>query len=312
MRFAVPLLWGLALLALVCAPGHATPISSILCSNPGSTTASQSDTFINANSCTDFSYQSPNSQATPTNNWLYGYYGNLAGQTTQPLNPTSFQIMQSMPMCSIDQNGQMDCGQVVDPSTGHFGWWAVDFSKYWTSLDAFGGHSNSVDTDLHDPPYCITGVNCGSGPDPNPGVDQDAVRRYVVPMGYSGMVTITVEAQKDPRTLSGSPRADGDTDLVYYVDNGAGGAFSQITALTINVPGNDSSIFTETTTIMVHGGDYIDFVIDPNASDYSDGQFELITLQGAPEPGSLLLMGAGLLGLFVWKRRAAGPRPAKD
>ena len=211
--------------------------------------------------------------------------------------------MQPLGNCAVDQNGHMDCGQVKDPSTGNFAWWATDFSKYWTSLDAFGGHSNATDTDLHDPPFCITGVNCGIGPDPNPSVNQDAVRRYVVPMGYSGMVTITVQSQKDPRTLSGSPRADGDTDVVYYVNNSAGGMFTQVSALTISVPGNDSTIFTTTTTIMVHGGDFIDFVIQPNASDYSDGQFEQITIQGAPEPGSLVLMGAGLIALGLWRRK---------
>jgi len=304
MRFTLPLRLGLALLALMCVPAFATPLSSILCANPGSTSASQSDTSINANSCTDFSYLSPNNQSSPVNNWLYGYYGSLAGGPAGALDPSGFKIMQSMAMCSIDMNGQMDCGQVVDPGTGHFGWWAVDFSKYWTSLDAFGGHANATDTDLHNPPFCISGTNCGIGPDPNPSVNEYAVRRYVVPLGFSGMVTITVESQKDPRTLSTNARADGDTDVVYYVNNGLGPtSITQVSALTINVPSNDSTIFTKTTSIMVNGGDFIDFVMQPNASDYSDGQFELITIQGAPEPGSLVLMGAGLLGLAAWKRR---------
>lgn len=303
MRFALPLRVGLVVLALMCVPAFATPISSILCANPGSTSASSSDSVINANSCTDFSYLSPNPQTSPVNNWLYGYYGSLVGGPPGALDPSGFKIMQSMPGCNADQNGHLDCGQVTDPNTGHFGWWAVDFAKYWTSLDAFGGHANATDTDLHNSPFCITGINCGIGPDPTPSVNQYAVRRYVVPLGFSGTVTITVEAQKDPRTLSTSARADGDTDVVYYVNNGLGPvSITQVSALTINVPANDSTIFTKTTTLTVHGGDFIDFVIQPNASDYSDGQFELITIQGAPEPASFILMGVGLLGLAGWKR----------
>src|SRR5258708_15797230 len=159
---------------------NATPTSPLICDRPGSTSASQADTSINANSCTDFSYRYPNSPqpAAGTNNWLYGYYPGV-------LNPAAFNPMTQ---------------QVAD-SNGHFlGWWAVDFNRYWTSLDAFGGHPNGEFTDYHNPPFCDAGLyqNCSaqSGPDPrspsSPGsADQMAVRKYVVPVGH-GSTTVAI------------------------------------------------------------------------------------------------------------------------
>ena len=276
----------------------ASSISPLICNSPGSTTASSSDTSINANSCTDYSYQEPNSQSSPSNNWLYGYY-----QGT--LDPTSFAVMtQQVP-------------------SGTFGWWAVDFYHLWTSMDAFGGHPNSVNTDLHQSPYCDPAFggtgNCGIGPDTDPNhsaafVTQWAVRRYVVPIGFNGMVMITVSMQKDYRTTG--DRADGDMNYFYLY---SGGTVTQLGSA-VQVPTDmaaltgtsaDPSTFpvqTVTFTIPVQGGDFLDFAIAPNSNDFSDGEFQLITIQAIPEPSTLLLVGGGLLlaGL-VTRRRFARP-----
>jgi len=303
MRFSLPMGILLILLVGLCAPAFGNPLSPVLCDNPGSTHTNSTDNFVNANSCTDFSFVSPNNQASPMSNWLYGYYGGLLGGPAGTLAPSGFHAMQTMNMCSIDLNGHMDCGQVIDPNTGHFGWWAVDFAKYWTSLDAFGGHANSVNTDLHDAPFCINGQNCGSGPDSNPSVDQWAVKRYVVPIAFNGLVNITIKVQKDPRTLNTSPRADGDSYTAYFVNNQNAGAVTTLNALAVSAGPNDPTVYMKFSSVMVHGGDFLDFAMSPNASDYSDGAFELITLQSIPEPATLLLVGAGLALTGLKSRR---------
>src|SRR5260370_27568329 len=137
MRVTLHLLIGYLLLIASAGLVNATPTSPLICDRPGSTSASQADTSINANSCTDFSYRYPNSPqpAAGTNNWLYGYYPGV-------LNPAAFNPMTQ---------------QVAD-SNGHFlGWWALDFNRYWTSLDAFGGHPNAEFTDYPAPPFCDAG-----------------------------------------------------------------------------------------------------------------------------------------------------------
>ncbi len=268
------------------------PISPLICANPGSTTASSNATTIHANSCTDFSYQSPNNQSSATNNWLYGFYHGT-------LSPSGFSpMLQQIPQ-------------------GQFGWWAVDFYHLWTSLDAFGGHPNSTKTDLHDPPYCDSTLgNCGSGPDNNPAHTQDfmeqwAARRYTVPIGFNGMVTITLSVQKDYRTTS--PGADGD---INYAILYRGGIASTLT--TINTPSNPSALMgpagpntfavqTSTMNLAVQGGDILDFVITPNANDYSDGEFQLITIQAVPEPSTMLLVAGGLLLASFARRKYSRP-----
>lgn len=291
MRAYSPLAVAFILLAGVSARAHAATISPLQCGNPGSTVASASDTAINANSCTDFSYLSPNSQTLPVNNWLYGYYqGNL--------NPTGFSVMtQQIPQ-------------------GSFGWWASDFTHLWTSLDAFGGHPNSVITDLHNAPYCDPTLggspgNCGTGPDTNPAHAQDfitqwAVRRYVVPIGFQGTVMITLSVQKDPRTSSAN--ADGDLNYVMLYD---GSTVTQLgsplqTPPAITATGAAGTpVETQTFTAFVTGGTFIDFAISPNQNDFSDGEFQLISIQSVPEPGTWVLVMGGLLLVGLAKRRFA-------
>jgi hypothetical protein len=286
----------LALLVGLSTSAVGSPISPLMCSNPGSTTATQNDTTIHANSCTDFSYKSPNDQATPTNNWMYGFYQG----TAETLDPAGFNpMLQQVPQ-------------------GQFGWWAVDFYHLWTSLDAFGGHPNSTHTDLHPQPYCdpVLG-NCGTGPDNNPAHSQDfaeqwAVRRYVVPIGFDGMVNISFQVQKDYRTTSAG--ADGDINYVIMYSGGVA-----TTIGTIAVPPNpgalggpaDANTFpVQTLLIMnlaVHGGDVLDFVVTPNANDYSDGEFQLITIQAVPEPATILLVAGGLLVAGFARRKYSRP-----
>jgi PEP-CTERM motif len=226
---------------------------------------------------------------------MYGFYQG----TAETLDPAGFNPMtQQLPQ-------------------GQFGWWAVDFYHLWTSLDAFGGHPNSVNTDLHDAPYCdqVLG-NCGSGHDTNPAhfqdfMDQWAVRRYIVPVGFNGMVSITLSVQKDYRTTSVD--ADGTTNYAILYSGGVATALA-----TINTPTNtnalssaaDPSTFavqTVTLNVNVQGGDILDFAIAPNANDYSDGEFQLITIQAIPEPATMLLVGGGLLLAGFARRKYSRP-----
>jgi len=287
---SLTLLVGLSTVAI------ANPISPLICSNPGSTTASQNDSIVRANSCTDFSYQSPNDQSAPTNNWVYGYYQG----TAETLDPTGFNIMtQQVPQ-------------------GQFGWWAVDFNHLWTSLDAFEGHPNSPNTDLHPPPYCdpIMG-NCGTGPDNNPAhsedfIEQWAVRRYVVPTNFDGMVNITFSVQKDYRTTSAN--ADGDINYVILYSGGVATTIGTIVTPpnpgALGGPADPNTFPVQTLMILnlvVHPGDRIDFAIAPNANDYSDSEFQLITIQAVPEPVTMLLVGGGLLVAGFARRKYSRP-----
>lgn len=288
-----------------------TSISPLICSDPGSTTASPSDSTIHANSCTDFSYQFPNSPqpVNGTNNWLYGYY---PGTT----NPATF-----LPMTQ----------QVTDQNGNFVGWWAVQFNRYFTSLDAFGGHPNGDFTDLHTPPFCDQAQfqNCSpnGGEDPRSpnspdSADQAAVRRYVVPMGVgSTLVDITIQVQKDPRTTN--PSAHGTTELVILYSGGV--AKTLITLpdpvnFNPNLPGAPPTpagipqpvLTASADNVLVKAGDVIDFVmapaIDPNFNnlsvDFSAGTFEVDTIQSVPEPGSWGLAPTGLLLACLVRRRA--------
>src|SRR5260370_16902399 len=88
----VPLQLSISSILLVAGTGlvNATPTSPLICDLPGSTSASQADTSINANSCTDFSCRYPNSPqpASGTNNWLYGYYPTVLNPSaSNPITP---------------------------------------------------------------------------------------------------------------------------------------------------------------------------------------------------------------------------------
>ncbi len=72
---------------------------------------------------------------------------------------------------------------------------------------------------------------------------------------------------------------------------------------------NDPTVFTKLTSVMVHGGDFLDFAVSPGANDYSDGEFTLITIQSIPEPATLLLAGAGLV-LVGLKNRHKFTKPS--
>jgi hypothetical protein len=299
---------------------NATPTSPLICDNPGSTTAAPSDTSINANSCTDFSYRYPNSPqpATGTNNWLYGYYPGL-------LDPGAFILMAQ---------------QVTDTNGHYLGFWAVNFNRYWTSLDAFGGHPNGEFTDYHNPPFCDAALyqNCSptGGFDPRSpnspdSADQMAVRRYVVPAGVgSTTVNIGILAQKDPRTTT--PGAHG---TIEYAILYSGGVATRL--ITLNVPVNfDPNIqgapptpegipqpvyAASANNISVKAGDFIDFVMSPvndpafnnKSVDFSAGTFELITIRSVPETGTSLLVGAGLIlaGLLRARPLRSGGPPRR-
>jgi hypothetical protein len=298
------------LIVLAAVPGYAVPtISSLACANPGSTKATDHDTSINANSCTDFSYGFTNPQSTNgANNWLYGYYGGLvtAQGVVPPLFlPSSFHAMTPV---YLDANG-LPSGAPPTATNGVHpaGWWAVDFTRYWTALDAFGGHPNSPNTDLHSAPYCNQGLyqNCGSGYDTrgrsSPGsAEQWAVRRYVAPVAFDGFVDIVLQVQKDPNSQGG----DGDGNYVIRYSNGVA---TQLGALSMPATGPVQTLVL--THVQLHAGDFLDFAIAPNQSDFNDGEFQLITIKGEPllvsipEPASFALAGLGLLLVALKRRR---------
>src|SRR5438552_2127740 len=91
----------LALLVALSTSVIANPISPLICANPGSTTATPNDTTIHANSCTDFSYLSPNDQSLSTNNWMYGFYQG----TSDTLDPGGFNpMLQQVPQGQFGLN----------------------------------------------------------------------------------------------------------------------------------------------------------------------------------------------------------------
>jgi hypothetical protein len=319
MRASGLMLAGLIVLLGTLTSAHAAPISPLNCANPGSTTASQSDTSIHANSCTDFSFAFPNSPqpAAGTNNWLYGYL--LAS-----FDPASF-----IPMTQ----------QVVDPTTGQpIGVWANQFDRYFTSQDAFGGHANGEFTDYHIPPYCNDALyqNCSpnGGLDPrspnSPGSsDQKVDRRYIVPSAIgTTTVDINIQVQKDPRTSG--PTAHGTINYVILYHNGV--ATTLITLVdpvnfNPNLPGAPPTsqgipqpiLSASATNVTIHGGDYIDFIMstapdgDPahqgKTVDFSSGTFTLDTITSSsasavPEPLSVSLMAAGVLLLALFRKLA--------
>ena len=300
----------------------ATPVSSLMCANPGSTVASANAAYVNANSCTDFSYAFPSIQpSTGLNNWLYGYYAGVSA-VNPAFNPGSFQTMLAIP--AYNSSGQLT-GQ-------NAGWWSQNFAQYWTALDAFEGHSNSSYTDLHQAPYCDPVVlqNCGNGFDsrsPNsPGsTDAWATRRYIVPSGYSGMLMISLSTEKDPRTSL--PGSMGDTEYIVKVHDGVA-----TTLACVNVPvdgimnpnviypdcGNtqvstdpyaSSPIYSTAVSTNVQPGDFVDLILVPSynadiqtssgttaaLADFSSAVFQLEQITGVPEPGTFSLLAAGIL-----------------
>lgn len=328
---------GLMLLSTLCVPVFAG--STIQCSNPGTGSQSSNATIINANSCVDFS-----ATVNGANNWYYGYYTSESSagvvnpnSTVYPpiLDPKTFTSMTPTPL--LGNNGQILPNQ-------YLGVWSQDFFQYFTSLDAFGGHSNGNYTDLHtintlpgQPWVWVPGANsycnfsgtgyynCSpvGGYDPkNPNSPDDgnywATRRYVVPSGFSGQVTIDVSSQRE----FDIPSSQGYTDYILKDSNGV------VTNLgSITVPGNatTSQVFTDNLTASVNPGDFIDFVIVPaygtfsspggtpgsGYADFASGQYQIDTLTssngqvmpGIPEPTTTALVGAGLLLLGFARRR---------
>lgn len=315
----------LGLFVLAGSQVYASQVTSLQCTDPGSTTASSSAVYVNANSCTDFSYPLTTQSMNATlNNWQYGYYTYNGG--TPLLDPTSFALMSSTQ--KYDTMGNVVVGQ-------NTGWWSQNFNQYWTALDAFEGHSNATYTDLHQPPYCdaVLGT-CGSGPAPGGSNSVDsgnyfATRRYVVP-DYAGSVTLTLQGEKDPGTAV--PTAESVTDYVLLVSGsnvtmeGCINVYAQATpdpnetyptcsgTTTSNDMITSQSIYSMTTNFNVAPGDYIDIVMLPdyndtvsNYADYSSGSFELVTISGSPEPATFGVIAVGL-GLLGFLRRKITPR----
>ena len=322
---------GLAILSLVAIQVKATPVSSLQCANPGSSVASANANSVNANSCTDFSYLFPvNQPTTGLNNWQYGYYSGTAA-STPTLNSSSFALMSPTPV--YNSAGALIAG-------ANAGWYSQNFSRYWTALDAFEGHSNASYTDLHQSPYCDQSLqNCGNGLDTrltaSPGSGEFwAARRYIVPSLYSGMVTVNLSTEKDPRTAAQG--AQGVTEFVVQVSGGVstilgcvneqvnGTGSPNVVYPTCSAPTTTSDpllsnqpIYTLSTSTSVHAGDFIDVVIVPNYNtniagpvgsmvghaDFSSGVFQLVTINGVPEPATIALIGGGLFLLGFARRR---------
>jgi len=281
---------GLTAAVFFAAPAvFASSVSPLICANPGSTT-STSNTFLNANSCLDYS----NSFTQGQNNWFYGYFA------APNLTPGGF-----TPMTKF-----------TDQTTGD-SWWAVDFNKYWTALDAYGGHPNGVLTSSHPSPNCDPGISCGDGSAEAPGapneIQQWAVRQYVVPTGFAGgVVKVALTAQLDPRSVISNPECktnlnvtcpDGSMNEILLVHNGV------VTNLgTLNLAYAVANPQTISAQAFVQAGDIIEFVLAPGVqylNDYGDGTFQLDTVTSVPEPATVALLGGAMLLLLLWKRRRA-------
>jgi hypothetical protein len=298
--------------------------STIACANPGSATSSGNASSINANSCLDFS-----ATVQGANNWSYGYYtSETASGVVNPsstvyppiLDPKSFTSMTPTPL--LGSNGQILPNQ-------YLGVWSQDFFQYWTSLDAFGGHSNGNYTDLHtintapgEPWVWVPGMNsycnfsgtgyynCNpiGGYDPlNPNSPDDgnywATRRYEIPTGFTGQVSIGVTSQRQ----FDIPNSQAYTDYVIEDSNGV------VTDLgSLYVPGNASTsqVFSDSFTANVTPGTFIDFVIvpaygtfdtygqPPNSgyADFASGQYEIDTITGVNSAGTGGMGGGGGTG----------------
>jgi hypothetical protein len=327
---------GAVFFGLLCVPAQA---SSISCSDPGTGNSSANATFVNANSCVDFS-----ATVQGANNWYYGYYTaesspgvvNAYANNNPPiLDPNSFTQMTPTPL--LGANGQILPGQ-------YLGVWSQNFFQYFTSLSAFGGHSNGTYTDSHiidtlpgDPyvispgpnSYCIDTntiyYNCNPNGGYYPGNPTGtssgnfwATRRYVVPSGFSGNVTIDLSSERQ----SDIPNSQAYTD---YILQDSGGVVTDLGS--IYVPGDapTTQVFSTTAIADVNPGDFLDFVIvpqyevfqmpngqplPPGYADFASGQLQLDTISsgggqiivGVPEPATMGLFAVALV-LFGFGRR---------
>jgi hypothetical protein len=305
-----------------------------MCANPGSAVASSTLNYINANSCTDFSYAFPTPQpATGLNNWQYGYYTQAVPGAQLILDPSSFQTMSPTP--AYDSNGNLI-------PNANAGFWSQNFYQYWTAMDAFEAHSNASYTDLHQPPYCNQSLyqDCGNGLAPNvpnstSSGDYYATRRYIVPSNSNGPTVINLSVEKDPRTVG--PSAQGDTEYIYKISDGVqtflgcinvqvnGSPNPNVTYPTCSTPVttpdplmSGQPIYSASFTTTTHAGDFIDVIQVPNynnaipvgnstaagSADFSSAVFQLETIQSLPEPATFGMIGVGLLLAGFARRRA--------
>jgi len=132
---------------------------------------------------------------------------------------------------------------------------------------------------------------------------------YGTESGYSETLTITVDPAFAATEVS-FPIFNGNTTAVSYVATAFDGATQVAQQIFLSVPANFNSGYAladlmasniTSVTIAPQGSPaFFDFLIDTVAFN------ESVTAAVAPEPGSLMLLGGGLLGLAAFARRLSG------